>query len=256
MTGKIYKHTSPSNKLYIGQTIQKLNKRWNHGNGYKSLKGKNTTPFFRAIQKYGWDSFKHEVIDECSSEIIGEREQYWIKHYKELGYKLYNRNDGGKGNIGYRFSEESKRKISEATKGERNPMYGVPYSEERRKKQSELMKGKPAWNKGLVGKQVAWNKGKTLTNEHRHKISASVKVSVTEAFLKMCSERQKGKTYMLGKKHSKESIEKMKQAHKQRHLLRGDENGWHWFNNGTKSVMAHECPIGFVVGRLYHPKIV
>nr|DAX47865.1 MAG TPA: intron associated endonuclease [Bacteriophage sp.] len=44
----VYKHTSPSNKVYIGITKLNLIKRWQGGKGYI-----NNTYFFRAILKYG-----------------------------------------------------------------------------------------------------------------------------------------------------------------------------------------------------------
>ena len=58
-TWYVYKHTSPSNKVYIGITSQKPIYRWRNGLGY------NTQQYFwRAIQKYGWENFTHEVLFE------------------------------------------------------------------------------------------------------------------------------------------------------------------------------------------------
>lgn len=53
----VYKHTSPSNKVYIGITSQEPERRWKNGNGYK----KNLY-FTKAIKKYGWDNFAHEIL--------------------------------------------------------------------------------------------------------------------------------------------------------------------------------------------------
>ena len=33
----IYRHTTPSGKVYIGQTCKRPNIRWLNGNGYKNL---------------------------------------------------------------------------------------------------------------------------------------------------------------------------------------------------------------------------
>lgn len=57
MTGYIYCHTSPSGKKYIGQTTTSLEHRFNNGNNYTS-----STVFWTAIQKYGWENFKHEIL--------------------------------------------------------------------------------------------------------------------------------------------------------------------------------------------------
>jgi hypothetical protein len=53
----VYKHTSPNNKVYIGITKKKPNDRWASGFGYE-----HQIYFFRAIVKYGWDNFKHEIL--------------------------------------------------------------------------------------------------------------------------------------------------------------------------------------------------
>lgn len=76
----IYKHENLINhKIYIGQTCQKPERRWRtDGHGY----GKTQEVFYNAIQKYGWDNFSHEIIEEgLTAEQANEREQYWIKYY-------------------------------------------------------------------------------------------------------------------------------------------------------------------------------
>ncbi len=55
---KAYVHINKmNNKCYVGITKRKLYERWNKGKGYK-----NCVLFYRAIQKYGWDNFDHELI--------------------------------------------------------------------------------------------------------------------------------------------------------------------------------------------------
>lgn len=55
----VYKHTNLINcKTYIGITSQKPNSRWGlEGKGYK-----NQPKFYRAIEKYGWENFSHEIV--------------------------------------------------------------------------------------------------------------------------------------------------------------------------------------------------
>ena len=51
----IYKHTNLiNNKIYIGQTCQRVEERWRKGKGYDPK-----TYFAKAINKYGWDNFSH-----------------------------------------------------------------------------------------------------------------------------------------------------------------------------------------------------
>lgn len=58
MIGYIYCHTSPSGKKYIGQTLQTPEKRWGKNGIHYDL----NTPFGKAIAKYGWDLFSHEIL--------------------------------------------------------------------------------------------------------------------------------------------------------------------------------------------------
>ena len=55
----VYKHTSPSNKVYIGITYHTNPAiRWGPGGcGYAY-----NQHFWNAIRKYGWDNFKHEIV--------------------------------------------------------------------------------------------------------------------------------------------------------------------------------------------------
>ena len=94
-------------------------------------------------------------------------------------------------------------------------------SEETRKKMSEANKGK---NNPMFGKPP-WIKGKHLSEETRKKMSES----------------KKGKNHpFFGKQHSEKTRRKMSKAH----------IGKHWYNNGVISVLARECPDGFVKGRI------
>lgn len=138
----IYKHTSPSGKHYIGVTRQQnLNRRWMNGYGYISC------PLFNnAIQKYGWENFTHEILeDNVPIENINDRECYWIKLYKSNNRDFgYNIEEGGHA---YRtFSEETRKKISNAIKGK-------PKSEECKQKLKDI------------------NLGKHLSEETRKKVS-------------------------------------------------------------------------------------
>ena len=61
MIGYIYKTTNLKNgKIYIGQTCQKPEDRWDYGCAYK----KHNLHLYNAIKKYGWkEGFSHEIIE-------------------------------------------------------------------------------------------------------------------------------------------------------------------------------------------------
>ena len=80
----------------------------------------------------------------------------------------------------------------------------------------------------------------------------------SEEYRKKMSESNKGeKNPFFGKNHSAEARKKMSEAKKSKHLSEehkrklGDvKKGTHWFNNSVISVLARECPKGFVKGRI------
>lgn len=111
----IYKATNIiNNKVYIGQTVNTLEYRANqHLRETKSNKRKNTY-FHNAIQKYGFENFVFEKIDEASTiEELNQKESYWISKYnstdKTFGYNL----DSGGSNCFK--SDSTKRKIGDTT---------------------------------------------------------------------------------------------------------------------------------------------
>lgn len=87
----IYKHTSPSGKSYIGMTSKLPESRWLNGNGYNP-----TTKFGKAISKYGWNNFIHEIIETniLTIEEAKAREQYWINFFDTF-HNGYNSTEGG-----------------------------------------------------------------------------------------------------------------------------------------------------------------
>lgn len=55
----VYRHVCPNNKIYVGITKLSVKARWGkNGALYKRQY------FYRAIQKYGWDNIKHEIMFE------------------------------------------------------------------------------------------------------------------------------------------------------------------------------------------------
>lgn len=143
----VYKHTSPTGKVYIGITKRKPQKRWNSGRGYESNRY-----FFRAIQKYGWDNFKHEIIEKnLTQEEAVAKERYYIEKYNstdpECGYNIEAGGLSGSAkfteSMRETFSERGKRvakehpELIETMKDAQRKYFADP---ENRKKQSETLK--------------------------------------------------------------------------------------------------------------------
>lgn len=125
MSYTVYKHTSPSGKVYIGITGRPVSRRWHGGSAYR-----NNRHFYAAIQKYGWEAFSHEVLAEgltkeaaCAMEV-----QLIAEHGSTDPAKGYNLSRGGdKTTLGYRVSPETRQKISRALTGK---LKGRPHSKE------------------------------------------------------------------------------------------------------------------------------
>lgn len=115
----VYKHTNKINgKCYIGQTMQTdLTRRWTGGNGYRE-----TPHFHRAIKKYGWSGFTHEILETgLTKEEADEREIYYIKLYRSNDQNLgYNIREGGH-NCGT-LSPEGREKIVRCSSGANAPV--------------------------------------------------------------------------------------------------------------------------------------
>lgn len=152
----VYKHTSPSGKVYIGITKNSPDYRWKHGDGYKTQK-----IFARAIKKYGWNNFLHEILFENLSHDEACKKEIELINFYKLQKLSYNQTDGGDGclgfhNKGYHHSEKIKKQISESKKGKH-------FSKEHIK---HIRESGTCFQKG----QTPWNKGLTTSKETREKI--------------------------------------------------------------------------------------
>lgn len=128
----VYCHTSPSGKRYVGITSTSPEKRWRNGKGYEKNKH-----FWRAIQLYGWDAFSHEILaEQLTYEQASDLERHLIEVWELTDpNKGYNISKGD----GCTFSEETRRKMSEARKGKQTSL-GRRLDEESKRKISESLK--------------------------------------------------------------------------------------------------------------------
>lgn len=126
----VYMHTCPKGKVYIGITRNDPLKRWQNGRGYRT-----NEYFTRAIKKYGWENFKHEILfTGLSEKEAKEKEIFLIAEYKSNQRKYgYNISSGGESRSGTKLTEDHKEKIRQGNLGKK-------VSEETRRKLSESAK--------------------------------------------------------------------------------------------------------------------
>lgn len=116
--GLIYKLTSPSGKIYVGQTIQSFERRFNrHVQDSKNPKH-NNTHLYKAFNKYGAENFSKDILSTeiFDGDLLDILEMEWIAYYKSLGYKLYNMTEGGQAFFGPRsYTDQYIKDLSERT---------------------------------------------------------------------------------------------------------------------------------------------
>jgi hypothetical protein len=100
----IYKITSPTNKIYIGQSTNIENRKYY----YTSIKCDKQPKLYNSLLKYGWEQHIFEVIEECLEEQLNEREIYWGNYFKVLGENGLNLRLGDANGL---CSKETKQKI-------------------------------------------------------------------------------------------------------------------------------------------------
>jgi group I intron endonuclease len=183
----IYKISTPSNKVYIGQSLD-IYKRWNSYMKLQNCKGQ--AKLLSSFKSHGVENCSFEIIEECEESNLNEREIYWIEFYNtfDTTHGLNLRGGGANG----RLSLSTKAKISRAGKGRvawnkglknPNPTKGRKMSEEQKQKISNSKKGVSSWNKGKITSletrlkiskankgRISPNKGKTPSEETRRKI--------------------------------------------------------------------------------------
>jgi hypothetical protein len=104
----IYKITSPSGGIYIGQSIDLINRKW----AYASMKCRDQPRLYNSLKKYGWNNHNFEIIHKCSELELNELEKHYIKEYKTFNTEYgMNLTEGGSQ---YKISEETKQKISKS----------------------------------------------------------------------------------------------------------------------------------------------
>lgn len=173
-------------RVYVGSAVNLRRRlrihRWHLDRGdHHSIK------LQRAWRKHGFAAFAFEIVEEVrETSALLEREQHYIDGMNAFGRGYNMAPRAGSPMLGVKHSDEAKRKISAAFKS-------VPKKTPLVKKGQKLP---PEW----IANAAEGQRGRKLSSQTKALISA----------------RAKGNTKWLGRKHSPESIEKMKAAHQAR----------------------------------------
>ena len=171
----IYKITSPTGRVYIGQSVD-VKKRLRVYRYPEQVKKQRK--LYDSLNKYGYEKHKFEIVMQCDIEKLDEMEIFYIDAYNTFNTKHgLNCNHGGLSQAIH--SEETKRRRSESMKGRKA-------SEKSRKRMSEAAMGrtqsynqKLKMSKAMVGRKFNFNTSSQYVgvsfNKNAKKWSAKVK---------------------------------------------------------------------------------
>ncbi|CAL9975021.1 terminase large subunit [Vibrio phage K469] len=137
-THVVYRHTNTLNgKQYVGITKRTMQDRWRE-HVYSAFKEGSLNAFHCAIRKYGVNAFDHEVLyvdEDHEYSVLEQFERDYIIESNCIAPNGYNMTEGGGGTLGFKFSEEQKKQLSESHKksyvnGKVSTMKGKTHSAE------------------------------------------------------------------------------------------------------------------------------
>jgi group I intron endonuclease len=154
----VYKHTAPNGKAYIGLTNNYKRRCKEH------VTYSNCSLFYRAINKYGWDSFTHEFLATgLSIQAANHFEEFYIRTHNTLAPNGYNAHTGGDS---HSVCEETRVKIGAASSGR-------ILSDEHKSKIGAAGIGKKHSPEAIAKMVEARNNRHPVTEEIRIKMSAA-----------------------------------------------------------------------------------
>lgn len=116
----IYKITSPSGKVYIGQS-ENIKSRWYR---YKKLYCKKQTILYDSFIKHGVENHQFDIIEYCAIDDLNCSERFWQDEFDVISKYGLNGVLTVCGEKRYVASEATRKKISESLKGDKHPLYG------------------------------------------------------------------------------------------------------------------------------------
>jgi group I intron endonuclease len=167
----IYKITSPSGKIYIGQSWDIIRRFEN----YRRCSPRQQS-MYNSIKKYGYDNHifevLHELPEDINQTILDNYEILYWKSLKEGGMRMLNIREPGRGG---KMSAESIKKISESLIGNKRSL-GYKHSKETCEKRRRSSTGRILSDecKKKISDKL---KGRKFSEERRLAISIRTKES-------------------------------------------------------------------------------
>jgi group I intron endonuclease len=152
----IYKITSPSGKIYIGQSLN-IRRRFRD---YKTRVNCAQKILLKSFNKYGVNNHQFDIIEYCTMDELNCSERFWQDEFDALGKNGLNCLLTPCNSKRYQHSEDTLIAMSERMKGSNNPMYGKTFSEEHKNKLKGKRESMSKGNHPLAKKVININTGK------------------------------------------------------------------------------------------------
>lgn len=177
----IYKITSPTGKVYIGQAID-IERRFKE---YYKLSNRIEVQrvLYNSFKKYGVENHQFDIIEYCTEDELNCSERFWQDEFDVIGDNGLNciLQECGEKRRG--LSDETRNKLSEAGKnrtgeshhmygilGENNPNFGSKRTEEQCTNISKSLRGKRVGEKNnMFGKNHSEETRKKIGDSNRGK---------------------------------------------------------------------------------------
>jgi group I intron endonuclease len=169
--GFIYKIINNINKkVYIGKTSKTIEKRYS--DHLYNLKYDCDHYIYKAMRKYGLESFSIESLCECDNQNLDKAEKFYINYFNSQipnGYNMTSGGTGGDTSKSPNYKKWNEKVLSEGVFsgsnnhmfgkfGENNPNFGSKRSEEQKQRLRSSLKEK--WSNNLERKKIQAEKFK------------------------------------------------------------------------------------------------